>query len=136
MYSLIEKGSMMDIPILPTWLSPTQVRIIPIHKEENDFTEEVYFKLLNEGIRADIDDRDSTLSKKIREAEMEWIPYIVVIGEKERKGRMLSVNIRKDKSKEELSVEDLIRRVKEEVGSLPKKSLNLPYTLSKRAKFV
>lgn len=136
MYSLIEKGSTMKIPILPTWLSPTQVRIIPIHQEENDFAEEIYSKLLGEGIRADIDDRDDTLGRKIREAEMGWIPYIVVIGEKEKDKNVLSVNIRKDKSKDEMTIEDLAIRVKEDIGALPKKSLNLPYNLSKRAKFV
>jgi threonyl-tRNA synthetase len=136
MYSLIEKGSTMKIPILPTWLSPTQVRIIPIHQEENDFAEEIYSKLLDEGIRADIDDRDDTLGRKIREAEMGWIPYIVVIGEKEKDKNVLSVNIRKDKSKDEMTIEDLAIRVKEDIGALPKKSLNLPYNLSKRAKFV
>jgi len=136
MYSLIEKGSMMKIPILPIWLSPTQVRIIPIHEEDNDFAEEVYSKLSSEGIRADIDDREDTLSRKIREAEMGWIPYIAVIGEKERENNVLSVNIRKNKSKEAMTIDDLVLRVKEEIGALPKKSLNLPYNLSKRAKFV
>ncbi|MGB9756713.1 MAG: threonine--tRNA ligase, partial [Candidatus Bathyarchaeales archaeon] len=86
-YALLEKAYKEQQtgkpPMLPLWLSPTQVRIIPLSEKYTDFSEELAKKMEENCIRVDIDDRTLTLQKRVREAEMEWIPYIVVVGEKE-----------------------------------------------------
>ena len=115
----------------PFWLSPTQVRIIPVNE-----------KLLEECIqlagkikaRVDIDDRDESVSKKIRDAEKEWIPIILVYGEKEREG-MLKPRWRFECNEEEVDINRLNEIIKEKMEGFPFKPLALPIFLSKRAKF-
>lgn len=138
-YALLEKAYMMmergEKPMLPTWLSPTQVRLIPVRSE---YLEDC-LKLLNElekaKVRADVDDRDETLDKRIRDAEIEWIPYIVVYGELERKSGLLSIRIRRSGRVERMSLDQLTSRIRSEMEGKPFKMLPLPKLLSKRAPF-
>ncbi len=141
-YALLEKAS-MDIksgklPMLPIWLSPVQVRIIPIAGRHIKKAIEIAEKLKKEKIRVDVDNRDETTGKKVRDASTEWIPYIVVIGDKEVEMDKVSVTIRKESTLEsqkrvEMSVDELIDRVKEECRDKPYKPLPLPMLLSERA---
>jgi threonyl-tRNA synthetase len=135
-YALLEKAAYMQkkgkVPILPLWLSPTQIRFIPISNNYLDHCIKLMNAIKEEEIRVDLDDRDETLSKKIREAEKEWIPFIVVIGEKEIANNILNVRIRKDKSRKEMRLEELIDIIKDEVRCKPYMPLNMPYLLSKR----
>ena len=96
MYALLEKTENEENPTLPYWLSPTQARILPLSEKYVNEAEELA-KELNEGfnIRTDVDDRDLPLSKKVADAEKEWIPDIITLGEKELKNQVLSVRIRK-----------------------------------------
>ena len=85
MYVLLEKSA-KDAkegrkPSLPLWLAPTQVRIIPLTDEFLDFSKDLSKKLSQKNIRVDIDDRNDSIGKRIRDAEKEWIRYILVIGE-------------------------------------------------------
>ena len=86
-YTLLEKAAKIkqqgQRPQFPIWLSHTQVRIIPIRNEHLLFAENIENILSQSHIRTDIDDRQESLSKRIREAETEWIPFILVIGDKE-----------------------------------------------------
>ena len=79
---------------LPLWLSPTQVRLIPIKPEFLKFCEDLADKITESKIRVDIDDRNESIGKRIREAETEWIRYILVIGEKEVSAKDLNVRDR------------------------------------------
>jgi threonyl-tRNA synthetase len=85
-YALLEKAYKQqqkgEPPMLPVWLSPTQVRIIPMSDKFLGHCEKLAEKLEANQIRVDIDDRPLTLQKRVREAEMEWIPYIIVAGQK------------------------------------------------------
>ena len=97
MYVLLEKSA-KDAkegrkPSLPLWLAPTQVRIIPLTDEFLDFSKDLSKKLSQKNIRVDIDDRNETIGKRIREAEKEWIRYILVIGEKEVNGSEKSQHV-------------------------------------------
>jgi threonyl-tRNA synthetase len=84
----------------------------------------------------DIDDSSSTLQKKIREAEQEWVPYTIVVGEKEIESGTLSVRDREQKGKQEnLTVEQLISKVSEKIAGKPFKPLPLPTYISKRPQF-
>ncbi|MCJ7559365.1 threonine--tRNA ligase, partial [Candidatus Bathyarchaeota archaeon] len=104
-YALLEKAYREQMagkaPMLPLWLSPTQVRLIPISDKFLDKMEELAKQITSHCIRVDIDDSASTLQKKIREAEQEWIPYIIVVGEKEIESGMLSVRDRELKGQQQ-----------------------------------
>ncbi|MGD6806383.1 MAG: His/Gly/Thr/Pro-type tRNA ligase C-terminal domain-containing protein, partial [Candidatus Bathyarchaeia archaeon] len=87
-------------------------------------------------IRVDIDDSASTLQKKIREAEQEWVPYIIVVGEKEIESGTLSVRVREERGKQEAyTAEQLIAKVSEKIAGKPFKPLPLPMYISKRPQF-
>jgi len=129
-------------PMLPLWLSPTQVRLIPVADEflpdcetfisELNALSPFYF------IRADIDDREESVGRKIRDAEKEWIPYIVVIGEKERKEKTVSPRIRASELGEgdkPYTVAQLHQLIVERVKDYPQQKLPLALHLSKRPKF-
>jgi threonyl-tRNA synthetase len=139
-YALLEKAYREQMtgkaPMLPVWLSPTQVRLIPISDKFLDKVEQLAQQISAQNIRVDIDDSASTLQKKIREAEQEWVPYIIVIGEKEVESGTLSVRIRELKGQQEaLPVEQLIAKVSEKIADKPYKPLPLPVYLSKRPQF-
>ncbi len=144
MYALLEKAKFMlddgKLPMLPVWLSPTQVRVIPVSERHLDYAIEVAQKLEKENIRVDVDDRDETLGKKIRDASTEWIPYIVVVGDKEVESGILSVTVRSESTMDEqkrvdMRVEDLIERIKKECEGKPYMPLCLPKMLSMRPSF-
>jgi threonyl-tRNA synthetase len=139
-YALLEKAYREQMqgkaPMLPLWLSPTQVRLIPISDKYLDKVEEIAKIIEAQSIRVDIDDSASTLQKKIREAEQEWIPYIVVIGEKEVESGKLSVRDREVRgSQQTLTVEELLAKVTQKTVGKPYKPLPLPRNLSKRPTF-
>jgi threonyl-tRNA synthetase len=139
-YALLERAYMEqergNKPSLPLWLSPTQARVVPITEKNLGYAEGVREKLAELGIRADLDDRDLTLGKKIREAGAEWIPYIVVIGDNEEKEGKITVRIRGEKEQKTVDVGDLIKEVKAKTEGMPKSGLPLAPQLSKRPKFV
>ena len=121
--------------MLPVWLSPTQVRMIPISDKFLKDVEKVAEQLEEHCVRVDIDDRTLTLQKKIREAEMEWVPYIVVVGQKELESGVLPVRDRSTGSMRKLEVSRLLKTVEEATSGKPFKPLPLPKYLSKRPQF-
>lgn len=78
----------------PTWMSPVQVKVLPVSKHEHHYAEEIKFMLVKQGIRVEVDLRDEKLGYKIREAQLKKIPYLFVIGEKERNCSQISVRQR------------------------------------------
>jgi threonyl-tRNA synthetase len=122
-------------PMLPLWLSPTQVRMTPVSDKYLKDVEKLAKAIEKHCIRVDIDDRTLTLQKRIREAEMEWVPYIIVVGEREVESGMLPVRERKTGKMRKLKVEELIREVGKEVKCKPFKPLPVPRYLSKRPQF-
>jgi len=138
-YALLEKAYKEQQtgkpPTLPLWLSPTQVRIIPLSDKYIDFSEELAKKMEENCIRVDIDDRTLTLQKRVREAEMEWIPYVIVVGQKEAESNVLAVRDRKSEKIRKIKLEELISEIKEITKDKPFKPLPLPKHLSKRPQF-
>ncbi len=141
-YGLLEKQYMQaqagKVPMLPVWLSPTQVRIIPVTERHMEAAGEVAQML---GCRVDIDDRAETVGKKIRDAGMEWIPYVVVLGDEEFASGDLSVTVRsgslpKKPKQVKMKAWDLSVMVQNEIAGLPYKGLALPVYLSARPKFL
>lgn len=96
---------------LPVWLSPVQVAILPLTDKQNDYGETIKKELENQGIRVTVNKENTTLNKKIREAELERIPYMAVVGQKEIKNQTVSVRRRESKILEELSVKDFAQKV-------------------------
>lgn len=90
----------------PLWLAPVQVQIIPVSTVHLDHCLEVQQQLRSIGIRATIDERDEKLGYKMREAQMQKIPYIAVIGDKERQEKTLNIRQHGEKTSKELSIED------------------------------
>jgi threonyl-tRNA synthetase len=86
-------------------------------------------------IRVDIDDRPLTMQKRVREAEMEWIPYIIVVGEQELKSEALPVRDRKARKIRKMTLKELIDEIKSQVQDKPFKPLPLPKHVSKRPQF-
>ena len=141
-YALLEKAHMESdagaLPQFPTWLSPTQVRVIPVAERHLMRAEEVASAL---GLRVDIDDRDETVGRKIRDSGREWIPYVAVIGDDELESGKIAVTIRAESSPKEpkrvkMSVEELRERIQSEVAGKPWRGLPLPVRLSLRPRFV
>lgn len=135
-YEIIENAHKMQKPRLPTWLSPTQARVLPVSKDNLDYAEKVTEKLRNENIRVDIDDKDENLGKKIRSAEKEWIPYIIVVGDREEESGSINVRRRREDDEVEMEVRNLIENISEETENMPYRELPLPLKLSDRPKFV
>ena len=137
MYLLLEEALKKNIPVFPLWLSPTQVRIIPVSDKFMDFAVKLKEDMFKSDIRVDIDDRDFSLGKKIMFAEEEWVPYIVVIGQKESESGVLSVRDRyKERKNFNFTPPDFIRGIKAGTEGMPFRKLILPDMLSKRPIFV
>lgn len=99
----------------PVWLSPVQVKVLPISEDNVAYAERVYSKLKDAGIRVELNSKNDTLGYKIREAEKEKIPYIIVLGKNEEKDRTLSVRKRKEGDKGKIKVEKFIDNIKKEI---------------------
>ncbi|RII34562.1 threonine--tRNA ligase [Clostridium chromiireducens] len=99
----------------PTWLSPVQVKVLPISDKYSDYSVKVKNELSAAGIRVEIDFRSEKIGYKIREARNERIPYIVVVGEKEEAENKISMRSRKNGDEGILELEELIQRIHEEV---------------------
>ena len=123
-------------PMLPLWLAPVQVRVFPITEIAMDYAEEVVQSLMNDKIRADLDDRDLSLAKKVREAERRWVPYLAFIGEKELEKKGLTIRRRRDGAEYFSTVDSLKEEIKKECEGMPYRPLNVPYRLSRRPRFV
>ena len=128
------------LAMLPTWLSPTQVRLIPIADRHLDYALKVVGELVAAGIRADVDDRKHTMDWKVRAAGMEWVPYVGVVGDREVREGSVMVTVRSkskpgEPHKVSMTVEELKRTVLRELEGKPRRPSYLPVRLSMRPSF-
>jgi threonyl-tRNA synthetase len=123
------------VPSLPLWLSPTQVRLVPVGERHLGRCLGEAEALEARGVRADVDDRDWTVARRIREAEREWIPYIAVVGDRELESGKLSVRVRGSGTRE-YGTEELAEEVRRRCEGFPHRPLSLPKRLSLRPLFV
>ncbi len=135
-YALLEKFAKQakngKKPQFPLWLAPTQVRIIPLKDDFLKFSNDLASKLTEYNIRVDIDDRNDTIGKRIRDAEKEWINYVLVIGEKEVNSSNLSIRDRTTSNVRDLSIENFVKEIKDATKDKPLSKLNSPILLSQR----
>ena len=99
----------------PTWLSPVQVRVLPIATAHNEYAKEIKEKFEEAGIRVEIDLREEKIGYKIREAQLQKIPYMIILGDKEIQAKAVGVRSRKDGDIGQMSVESFIDKIKQEV---------------------
>ena len=130
-----------EVPMLPTWLSPTQVRVVPVAERHLPFAEEIAERLNQAFIRTDLDDRDESVGKKVREAGMDWVPYVIVVGDAEVESGKLTVTIRKESHKDKphkvtLSEQEVIAVIRQDIGGMPFRPLYTPRKLSKKARYI
>lgn len=138
-YALLERAYMDQqkgkAPMLPLWLAPVQVRVVPLSDKFQKDAEKIAQEIEKSGIRVDVDDRVLTMQKKVREAETEWINYVIVVGQKEIDSGILPVRDRKMGKIRPMKLETLVKEIKEETQGKPFKPLPLPKLLSNRPQF-
>lgn len=98
----------------PVWLAPTQVKILPITDRTLNYAEQVAQKLTKKGIRCEIDKRNEKIGYKIREAKMEKLPYVLVVGDKEAEDETVNVDRRGDENKETVPLDAFIKKIVKE----------------------
>ena len=103
---------------LPLWLTPDQVNILPVSEKFSDYAKKVCDLMNNSDIRASIDDRNETIGKRIRESELQRIPFLVIVGEKEMENGTVSVRRQGGKDEGSMKVGDFIALVRKEVEDM------------------
>ena len=99
----------------PLWLSPVQVKVVTITDRSLDFANEIIEKLKSKDIRVELDARTETMGKKVREAQLEKVNYIVTIGDKEVEKKNLAVRNRKGENKFDVNVDEFIEQLVQEI---------------------
>lgn len=99
----------------PTWLAPIQVRVLPLTEKHQDYALEIQKLLLLEKIRTEIDVRNEKIGYKIREAQVEKIPYMLVVGDKEMENKAVAVRSRKNGDLGSIQIDEFISKIKEEI---------------------
>lgn len=99
----------------PTWLSPVQVRVLPIATAHNEYAKEIKEKFEEAGIRVELDQREEKIGYKIREAQLQKIPYMIILGDKEIQAKAVGVRSRKDGDIGQMTLENFMHKIKHEV---------------------
>ncbi|MFW9963335.1 MAG: threonine--tRNA ligase [Candidatus Sifarchaeia archaeon] len=123
------------VPHLPLWMTPVQVRFAPVDDSYIDYCLELGETLDTYGVRYEIDDRSQTVGKKVRSAEKLWIPYICVVGAKEKQSGELVIRRRELKDQVKMSVQELAKEINDKTSFAPKQRLLLPKLISKQPIF-
>jgi threonyl-tRNA synthetase len=135
-YAILENQAMRmargEKAFWPVWLAPTQVRLVPVSKAQVEGAMRLAERI---PYRVDVDDRDHKMGKKIRDAELEWIPYVLVVGEKELSGADLTVRPRLGEQLR-MPVDAFLDRLASETAGKPQRAANTPRSLSQRPIFV
>jgi threonyl-tRNA synthetase len=138
-YALLEKAAKISksggVPSLPFWLASTQVRLIPVNKEQHiDYCQRIADQLSESNkIRVDVDDRNESVAKKIRDSESEWIRYTLVIGDKEIKTQIFTVRDRDSRSNQlRMTLEELVAEIFCKMQDKSYLPLSLPRNVSER----
>ncbi|MBU0586432.1 threonine--tRNA ligase [Candidatus Micrarchaeota archaeon] len=116
----------------PLWLSPTQVRLIPIGEKHLKFALDMHKSANERKVRVDLDDTEETLGKKIRNAEMDWCPYIAVIGDNEMQTGKISVSIRETGEKKEMEFSELLSEIEGKTKQMPYEPISFGKRVSER----
>ena len=101
---------------LPLWLSPTQATIVPINSEFDDYAKEIQAKMLSRGIRVEVDCRNETMGKRIREAQLEKINYVLVVGANEKESGTVSLRARGGINLGAMTIDEMLNKLETEIN--------------------
>ena len=101
--------------VFPLWLAPVQVVVINITDEQKEYATEIHKKLLNAGIRSELNIKNERLNYKIREATLSKIPYMLVVGKKENDENRISIRTLTDKNLQSMTVDEFLSCLKEKI---------------------
>ena len=99
----------------PLWLSPTQVKILPISDEQLEYAKTIEKELLKNKIRVKVDSRSEKIGYKIREAELERVPYMLILGKKEAEEKVLSIRRRGNKENDVMDLDGFVTKLLKEI---------------------
>lgn len=118
-YALIDKAYKTELagktPYIPAFLTPMQVRIIPVSKNHAEYAELIASKLRAAGISVDVDHREVGLGRKIRDAGISWVPYVVVVGDREKESETVNVRIRSTGLQKSMKIDEFIEFLKKSI---------------------
>ncbi len=100
---------------LPLWLSPTQATIVPINSEFDEYAKEIQAKMLSRGIRVEVDCRNETMGKRIREAQLEKINYVLVVGANEKEAGTVSLRARGGINLGAMTIDEMLNKLTTEI---------------------
>jgi threonyl-tRNA synthetase len=103
--------------VFPAWLAPVQVAVIPIADRHQDYAQSVAARLRAEGLRVEVDLRGERMNAKIRDAQLQKIPYMLVVGDKEAEARAVAVRLRSGEDLKAMPVEDFLVRIQKSIAS-------------------
>ena len=139
LYALLEKAAKIQkegkTPTIPFWLCPTQIRVIPLSQDFHEVSLGYLEELSKSGFRIDFDDRDLSVGKKVREAEKEWIPFILVVGKNEVESNKFQVRDRYSGEMTSMSLSKLIAHCKNLSAQMISDELPLSKFISDRPQF-
>ena len=126
------------VPGFKTWLAPIQIRVLTVSDDQNEYAERIMNFLNEQGYRTDFDDREEKLGKKIRQAEIEWIPYVIIAGKQEQENETISIRQRligkpfgpKKSTAEQINdikLENFLEILEADTKGYPKYKLPLPF---------
>jgi threonyl-tRNA synthetase len=98
----------------PVWLAPVQAIILPVSEHQKEYAKEIFEKINQEDIRVELDDANESLGKRIRDAKMQKIPYMIVLGDKEKEATVVTIEGRREKL-ENITIESFIEKIKMEI---------------------
>ena len=139
LYALLEKAAKVQregkTPSIPFWLCTTQIRIIPLSQDFHDVSLRYLEELSSSGFRVDFDDRDLSVGKKVREAEKEWLPFVLVVGQNEVESKKFQVRDRYSGKMISMSLNELTEHCKNLSHGMMRDELPLSRFLSDRIQF-
>ena len=98
----------------PLWLAPVQIKVMPITDRARDYAEKIYNRLFDEGFRVETDFRNEKIGYKIREAQTQKIPYMIVVGDKEAEAGLISLRVRGQGDQGTTTLDEFIEKIKSE----------------------
>jgi threonyl-tRNA synthetase len=99
----------------PLWLAPVQVKVIPVRESHNDYAKKIFDILKKEGIRAELDIEDANLGKKVREAKVDRIPYLIILGDKDIEAGKITLESRDNGQLGQLKIEEVVEKLLSEI---------------------
>jgi threonyl-tRNA synthetase len=99
----------------PLWISPNQIKVMTMNDSVTPYAKKIHDELFNVGFRVELDDRNESIGKKVREASIERFNYMITVGDKEMKEKKIAVKERDGKEVTEMSLDKFIEKLSEEV---------------------